>query len=112
MSAVMVKSRTGTQRDEMLWTVHGAVRLLLTPPPLNYGALNVPRAVSPALALPIAHNHPAIQSKRRVNVLLVPGCHPCLATFSVPPLPPAYRRFGLLASILLFRTGWLHSLGR
>lgn len=42
----------------------------------------------------------------------VPGCHPCLATFSVPPLPPTYRRFSLLASILLFRTGWLHSLGK
>ena len=42
MSAVMVKSRTGTQWDEMLWTVRGAVCLLLIPPPLKYGALNVP----------------------------------------------------------------------
>ena len=82
MSAVMVKSRTGTQRDEMLWTVHRAVRLLLTPPPLNCGALNVPRAVSSALTLPVAHNHPAIQSKRQVNVL--PGC---LA--ATPALPPS-----------------------
>ena len=101
MSAVMVKSRTGTQWDEMLRAVRRAVCLLLIPPPLRYGALNVPRPVSSVLALPLAHNNPAIQSKRQVRVL--PGA--LLSTFSVPPLSPTYRRFNPLAGILLFRTG-------
>lgn len=60
-------SRAGQElsQDEMLGHAQSGVPLLI-PPPLRYGALNVPQPVSSVLALPLAHNNPAIQSKRQV----------------------------------------------
>lgn len=61
---------------------------------------------------PCAQQSCYTEQKAGARPLRVPCCRHCLSTFSVPPLPPTYWRFSPLASILLFRTGWLRSLGR
>lgn len=93
MSAVVVKSRTGTQWDEMLWALHRAVCLLLIPHPPKYGPLKFPWPVASVFALPLAHNNPTIWSgtiwsKRQVNIL--PGCLAAITALLPSHLLPCF----------------------
>lgn len=76
-------SRAGqeTQWDEMLRAMHRVVCLLLIPPPLRYGALKCSPDQSHLFSLFLAHNNPAIQSKKAgARPLRVPCCRHCLST--------------------------------
>lgn len=111
MSAVMVRSRTGTLWDEILWTLHRALGLWLIPHPPKSRVLNIPIQSHLFSLFPSQKTIPINGVKAREMSSQGTWQLPLPPSFSDPHLPSTQWRLRLPAAILLSRTGWLHCLG-